>query len=78
MTSDEFCEIQKTLGYTNEKMSKALGVSVSAVEKWRYGNKTITTQTARMLKFILYFHDRMGMDPIDGMLELKDLKPVKN
>ena len=41
MTSSEFKEVQRELGFTNQKMAAVLRVSLRTVEKWRQGSRSV-------------------------------------
>lgn len=49
MSADEFKAIQKTLGWTNEKMADVLCCSLRLVEKMRQGDRAVSARTAKML-----------------------------
>jgi len=57
MTPNQLKQKQKKLGYTNEKMAIALGVSRSTIYKWRSGESRITATAEILFRYLLSQHE---------------------
>jgi len=51
MSPQEFDEAQKALGFLNTEMALDLGVSLSAVEKWRSGAIAVPSVVSQLMDF---------------------------
>ncbi len=53
LAPNEFRLLQEHLGLTNNGIADQLGCSVKAVEKWRAGDRNLSSRTVRALELLL-------------------------
>lgn len=64
MESEEFKAIQDKLGWTNEHLSRQLGVSLNTTNSWRSGRNRITGTTSLLMRLLLWLKESGTDNPV--------------